>query len=142
MSPPMKSMEHADHRCYERGCRRDECRKAYSAHIRIRRRERATRNINGVAPAWFVHGADCYRNHRCRCEVCVEGNRADMRAARARRFAARQLIDGRLVAVDASRHGASTTYTNHGCRCGPCTTAATRDRWQRFTQSRSDRAAS
>lgn len=42
------------------------------------------------------------------------------RRNRQARFAARQLIDGRLVAVNAKEHGSASTYTNHGCQCEPC----------------------
>ena len=31
------------------------------------------------APATWRHGANCYRNHGCRCAVCVEGMRARKR---------------------------------------------------------------
>lgn len=37
--------------------------------------------------------------------------------------ALRQLIDGRLVAVEAVDHGIYTTYQNWHCRCVPCTEA-------------------
>jgi len=56
-------------------------------------------------------------------------------AGRAQRFAARELIDGRLVAVKASQHGSATTYSNHGCRCQPCTDANIR-RMQEYKRTR------
>lgn len=37
--------------------------------------------------------------------------------------AARVLIDGRLVAVRAKKHGSAVTCRNHGCQCVPCTVA-------------------
>ena len=46
------------------------------------------------------------------------------RRGRARRFAARVEIDGRLVAVNAREHGKPATRTNHGCECEPCKAAA------------------
>jgi len=45
-----------------------------------------------------------------------------MRDLRQRRYAARVLIDGRLVSPH-GRHGTDATYTNYGCRCVPCTEA-------------------
>lgn len=52
-------------------------------------------------------------------------SRADRnRRDKARRYAARVEVDGRLVAVKAKRHGMASTYDNHGCRCEPCCAAA------------------
>jgi hypothetical protein len=45
------------------------------------------------------------------------------RDARARRYAARVLVDGRLIAVNAE-HGKASTRKNHGCECEPCKAAA------------------
>lgn len=40
------------------------------------------------------------------------------------RFDARVLRDGRMVApLPDIHHGSRSTYTNHGCRCEPCTDA-------------------
>lgn len=51
--------------------------------------------------------------------------RADRnRRNRAKRFAARVEIDGRLVAVNAREHGTVSTRSNHGCECDPCRSAA------------------
>ena len=42
---------------------------------------------------------------------------------RARRWAARVEVDGRLVAVNAREHGKRSTRSNHGCECEPCMVA-------------------
>lgn len=39
------------------------------------------------------------------------------------RYEKRVEIDGRLVAVEAPRHGVTSSYGNWGCRCVPCTEA-------------------
>ena len=33
------------------------------------------------SPATWKHGANCYRNHGCRCQICVEGMRGRRRTA-------------------------------------------------------------
>lgn len=70
------------------------------------------------------HNASSYRNYRCRCEVCSASHAALTAKYRKRRAAGRVLIDGRLTAVDAARHGSASTYCNWQCRCRPCTDAA------------------
>ena len=40
---------------------------------------------SGQDPTRWKHGRNCYRNHGCRCEVCVEGNRAKSKARRLNR---------------------------------------------------------
>ena len=56
---------------------------------------------------------------------------ARQREARARRYAARIRVGGRLVAVNVE-HGKPGTYTNHGCQCERCTAAhaAKQRRWR------------
>lgn len=71
------------------------------------------------------HNYSTYQNHGCRCDICVGTNRLYNRRRRQERFAERELIGGRLVAVNAPAHGKATTYSNYGCRCEPCTSAAT-----------------
>lgn len=46
--------------------------------------------------------------------------------SRARRkvLSDRSIVDGRLIATNGDRHGCVGTYTNYGCRCEPCTSAA------------------
>jgi hypothetical protein len=62
----------------------------------------------------FVHGANGYRNHKCRCDVCRDGNRLNSAKYRPKsdnlkiRLDATPLIrkltlDGRLEAVDNSK---------------------------------------
>jgi hypothetical protein len=107
-----------------RGCRCDDCRAA--AAVAHRRRTWASRERNGDAPADVEkHGAFVYSNHHCRCQVCVDGHRAQMRANRHRRRNSRVLIGGRLTAVEAPTHGVPSTYDNWCCRCRACTEAAT-----------------
>jgi hypothetical protein len=56
---------------------------------------------------------------------------------RATRWARRVVVDGRLVAAHLpnERHGLPSTYTNHGCQCGPCTQANT-DHWRNWYQAK------
>lgn len=71
---------------------------------------------------------------QARRDAATSVQRRNLRNRRGR-FAARQLIDGRLVAVAAAEHGSASTYVNHGCRCERCCTAhrakMTRDRHRR-----------
>lgn len=65
-----------------------------------------------------------YITHGCRCDACTKANSVACREWAHRQLAQRELIDGRLVApVWAELHGKQSTYTNHGCRCEPCTQA-------------------
>lgn len=59
----------------------------------------------------------------CRCEVCRAKHAARLRGQRDTRKAERVLVDGRLVAVHAPRHGLPDTYNNWFCRCEECTKA-------------------
>lgn len=122
MSRPIP--DHGTNARYGRGCRCDECRPAASAYYRAGRWRR--REARAGAPATGItHGAYGYKNALCRCETCVTGHRQLVRDTRAARYAARVPVDGRLVAPGAVRHGAVSTYQNHGCRCLPCTAAQT-----------------
>lgn len=56
----------------------------------------------------------------CRCTVCRKANSTRNMRRRRERWAMRELIDGRLVAVG-REHGKRSTYTNWGCRCAACT---------------------
>lgn len=67
------------------------------------------------------HGASAYGSGSCKCDTCTEAHRQRHVVERARRRAARVLIDGRLVApIAAELHGRASTYANHGCHCDPC----------------------
>lgn len=72
------------------------------------------------------HGSQrAYVNDGCHCAVCREGNTTRHRDLRKVRFSKRILEGDRLVApVPADRHALMTTYNNWGCRCWPCTKAA------------------
>lgn len=61
-----------------------------------------------------------YTNYMCRCEPCTRANRAKQYEERERRLARREVIAGRVTAVDASVHNRNT-YSNWGCRCVVCT---------------------
>lgn len=61
----------------------------------------------------------------CRCDVCTDAHRTRVRKRRYARMENREVVDGRLVAVDAPSHGKASTYKNWGCRCAPCTDAHT-----------------
>lgn len=70
------------------------------------------------------HGTiTAYTHHCCRCDDCRAANRRREQASRVRRYAARRVVGGRLVAVDATEHGKGATYNYWGCRCLPCTVA-------------------
>ena len=81
-----------------------------------------------------VHGKSwTYRKLGCRCAPCTNANTTATRSDRATRFALRVVdrVTGRLVApMPASQHGRPGTYKEHGCRCEPCTHAATKERLQ------------
>jgi hypothetical protein len=60
----------------------------------------------------------------CRCDTCRAANTERVVRRQHERRAARQLINGRLVApVPPHRHGLASTYVNWSCRCEPCTQA-------------------
>lgn len=60
----------------------------------------------------------------CPCRRCLDAHRDYNRELRHRRYAAREWVNGRLVAVQVGlRHGRVSTYNNWGCRCDPCTRA-------------------
>lgn len=72
----------------------------------------------------MTHGTrNGYLDHKCRCAACTSAHSDYQRQRRAARYAARQLVGGCLVAVDAPRHGNASTYGNWGCRCQPCAAA-------------------
>jgi len=114
-------------------------RRRRSQHDRQRRRrvyerrvvDPVTERLVAAVPS-HVHGkSSTYRKWGCRCEPCTNANTTATRSDRAARFALR-VVDrttGRLVApVPASQHGRPGTYKEHGCRCEPCTHAATGER--------------
>jgi hypothetical protein len=113
---------------YRKGCRCDLCRQAATAtHRYYIDRSRARRiEVDGrlVAPVGDErHGKpSTYINEGCRCPPCADAHRAHKAAFKAKRWAARVEIDGRLTAVKARVHGRST-YLDHGCRCLTCTAA-------------------
>lgn len=70
------------------------------------------------------HNASRYRRRQCQCSTCTANHRDRVAGTRARRWARRELIDGRLVVTDPRiPHGTNSTYTNHGCGCISCTNA-------------------
>jgi len=86
------------------------------------------------------HGSrSTYINYGCRCDPCTKANSAACREWAHRQMARRELIDGRLVApLPDAQHGKQPTYTNHGCRCEPCT-AANRDAQNHHRKAREAR---
>jgi len=70
-----------------------------------------------------IHNASTYAYRRCRCDVCKAAHRERVGTRRDQRRAERVLVDGRMVAVRAARHGNQSTYSNWFCRCRPCTDA-------------------
>lgn len=76
-----------------------------------------------TVPEGVPHGkTGTYGNHKCRCDECREATRRYANEIRARRFAMRVLIDGRLVAAHLpyKSHGTPGAYSNYGCRCVAC----------------------
>jgi hypothetical protein len=66
----------------------------------------------------LVHGTVQGRRRGCNCVECIEGARRYKRAQFARlreRFQRGEIQP---------KHGKASTYSNYGCRCGPCTRAA------------------
>ncbi|SEF34349.1 hypothetical protein SAMN05421837_107332 [Amycolatopsis pretoriensis] len=95
--------------------------------------------MNGRRRLTYHGTAHGYKNVGCRCVACSEANRAAARDERHRRYARRLLVDGVWVApVAAERHGRVTTYNAWGCRCEPCTGAASAER-QRLARVRAER---
>lgn len=74
-------------------------------------------------PPPIRHGASTTQSARCRtqngtaCPTCRAADATRARDARARRAEAG-------LPEDDPRHGTVGGYTNHGCRCEPCTAAA------------------
>ena len=83
------------------------------------------------------HGTQSSYVGGCRCQECRTASAEHRKRHRAEKAAARQLVDGRMVAVAAPVHGSSSTYHNHFCRCAPCTEAASRD--NRFSRRKATR---
>lgn len=79
----------------------------------------------------LMHNYAAYVNRKCRCTVCVEDHRAHIAEVRQKRRAERVLVGARLVHPRA-KHGLCSSYQNYGCRCEPCTAAASSDkhRWR------------
>lgn len=76
---------------------------------------------------WFnphaPHGsANGYVNYLCRCRECTDAWAAHGRELKERRFARRELVDGRLISPGI-KHGGAMAHRNHGCECTPCLTA-------------------
>lgn len=64
------------------------------------------------------HGTDYGYRSGCYCRPCTDAHAASAKALRARRSV-------RLASGEADvPHGRWSTYTNWGCRCTPCATAA------------------
>lgn len=75
-----------------------------------------------TTPEEWKHGASAYAHGRCKCEVCRAANRERYNQGKAARYA-------RFAADPTIRpHGDVNTYDNWGCRCRPCTQAATKQR--------------
>lgn len=70
------------------------------------------------------HGtASCYVTG-CRRTECREAMLVSNRRSRAKRYADRELIDGRLVAFgEKVTHGTRTAHGYYGCRCEQCAAA-------------------
>lgn len=85
------------------------------------------------------HGTvGAYSNHHCRCAACRQAHRTAVNRQRAQRYALRVSVDGVWVApLPADRHGRVAAYTNWGCRCRPCTDAATASTIRSRTRSAS-----
>jgi hypothetical protein len=70
------------------------------------------------------HGRRADYDAGCRCQPCTTANTVYRAGVRQRRLDRRTLINGRLVApLPAERHGSTSAYANHGCRCEPCVAA-------------------
>lgn len=71
------------------------------------------------------HSSSTYYNLGCRCDLCRAAATVFQRKQRERRYAERELINGRMVATKSRRHGKASIYRNWGCQCPPCTSAHT-----------------
>jgi transcriptional regulator with XRE-family HTH domain len=88
----------------------------------------------------WQHGASAYSASLCRCEVCTAAGTARKARDLAARLAARELVDGVLVAPGLRQHGTSNGYRNWGCRCLACFEANQRD-MRRYRERRKAAAA-
>lgn len=71
----------------------------------------------------WQHGRSTgYRIHGCHCDACKAAHAGAQKSFRAKRYAARVLLWGRLYHPDAP-HGTKGGYTNYGCRCTGCSLA-------------------
>lgn len=96
-------------------CRCDPCKAAGAAYPRTKR----TTPRGPLAEDDPRHGTvQAYGYWRCRCPSCVAAEQASAKAAKARRLAEMSARE------DDPRHGKRSGYT-YGCRCIPCTDAAT-----------------
>lgn len=77
-----------------------------------------------MASKVFTHGYSGYTNHRCRCEVCREGNRVKRAESRAHWKSERERIHamGFEHVVINITHGVNG-YSNYMCRCLVCIVA-------------------
>lgn len=84
----------------------------------------AWRRARGVKPLktgpQTDHGTLSRYHSGCRCAACREASRVKAAAWRLQSHEA--FASGAVSPV----HGSASTYANYGCRCQPCTTAATR----------------
>lgn len=74
----------------------------------------------------YEHGRSVTYTKGCRCDLCRAAAVEKRAVLRKARYAERIMVDGRWFAprVAANAHGTLATYGNWGCRCEPCTKAA------------------
>lgn len=106
---------------YKRGCH---CRPCTAAATAAR-----AKNRPAVQPKEIVHGSPAGYRSGCLCDLCQTyptrakaRENAATRARRARQH--QQMADG--LAPASVKHGRFSTYREWGCRCIPCTRAATK----------------
>lgn len=79
-----------------------------------------------MAEPW--HGtAGGYTNHKCRKTCCRAAHAAALRKRRHKRYAERDILDGRWFHWRAP-HGTTNGYMNYGCRCWSCSDATRRQK--------------
>ena len=55
------------------------------------------------------------------CRFCTQTTRVITQRLRARRYAERVPVNGRLISPTSPGHGTPNSYNNYGCRCRECT---------------------
>lgn len=93
-------------------------------------------DADGTTAHGPIHG---YNRRGCRCDDCTRAAQEYRRRDRAAKRARRVLVEGRLVATEAAKHGTESTHSQWGCQCEPCRQVHRLSVAARRAQNRADR---